>query len=122
MRPAALHDERWMWVQVWLQIVPDCGFPVLSAFHELTVLRSAAYRPQAEFPAALYEDDPAQTFSLRGISLPAAHTRAAPVPAAWVSICSAAVLAECANHLCAGAAHFLPSVQLWDIVPLAVPT
>ena len=73
-------------------------------------MRSAAYRPQAGFPVALYEDDPAQTVSLRGISLPVAHTRVAPAPAVWALVRSAAaaVLAECA-------VHFLPMVRsLWD--------
>ena len=55
-------------------------------------MRSAAYRPQAGFPVALYEDDPAQTIFLCGISLPAAHTRVAPVPAALVLVRSAAAL------------------------------
>ena len=55
-------------------------------------MRSAVYRPQAEFPVALYEDDPAQTIFLCGISLPAAHTRVAPVPAALVLVRSAAAL------------------------------
>ena len=107
--PAALHGEQWTVLLAWFRNVLDCGFPVLSAFHESPELLSAEHYPQAGFPAAPYEDDPAQTFFLRGISLPAAHTHVAPAPAAWALVRSAAaaVLAECA-------VHFLPMVRsLW---------
>ena len=93
MRQAALHDGQWMVLLVQLRTAPDCGFPV-----------------------ALYEDDPAQTVSQHGISLPAAHTRVAPVPAvlALVRSAAASVLIGCANRPCACAAHFLPMVHsLW---------
>ena len=102
MHPAAFHGEQWTVLLVWFWNVLDCGFPVLSAFHESPELLSAEHYPQAGFPAALHEDDPAQTVSLRGISLSAAHTRVAPIPAAWVSIRSAAGVAqdEYAEHWC----------------------
>ena len=124
MRPTAFHGEQWTVLLVWFWNVLDCGFPVLSTFHESPELLSAENYPQAGFPAAPYEDDPAQTFFLRGISLPAAHTCAAPAPAAWVSVCFAAALGlvECVNHPCAGAAHFLPMVRsLWGTAVVAAP-
>lgn len=90
---------------------------MLSAFHESPELLSAEHYPQAGFPAAPYADDPAQTFFLRGISLPAAHTRIAPAPAAWALVRSAAaaVLAECA-------VHFLPMARsLWSAAIVTAP-
>ena len=116
MRPAALYDGQRMVLLVWFWNVLDCGFPVLSAFHESPELLSAEHYPQAGFPAVPYEDDPAQTVSLRGISLPAAHTRVALAPVVWMSVCFAAVLVlvECVNHPRAGAAHFPPMMRsLW---------
>ena len=116
MRPAALHDEQRMVFLVRLRIVPDRAFPAHPAFHESPEFLSAEHYPQAGFLAVPYEDDPAQTVSLRRISLPAAHTRVSLAPVVWMSVCFAAVLvlAECVNHPCACAAHFLPMVHsLW---------
>ena len=93
MRQAALHDGQWMVLLIQLWTAPDCGFPV-----------------------ALYEDDPAQTVSQHGISLPAAHTRVAPVPAvlALVRSAAASLLAGCAHRPCAVAAYFLSMARsLW---------
>ena len=90
---------------------------MLSAFHESPELLSAEHYPQAGFPAASYKGYPAQTASLRGISLPAAHTRVAPAPAAWALMraAAAAVLAECA-------VHFLPMVRsLWSAAIVTAP-
>ena len=98
---------------------------MLSAFHESPELLSAEHYPQAGFPAAPYADDPAQTFFLRGISLPAAHTHVAPAPAAWALVRSAAalLLAECVHRPCAGAAYFLSMAQMVNPdTPTAVPT
>ena len=123
MRPAALHDKQRMVLLARLRIVPDRTFPAHPAFHESPEFLSAEHYPQAGFPAVPYEDDPAQTVSLRGIFLPAAHTRVALAPAAWVSVCFAAVLVlvECASHPRTGVAHFLPLVwSLWDVVPAPV--
>ena len=117
MRPAAFHGEQWTVLLVWFWNVLDCGFPVLSAFHESPELLSAEHYPQAGFPAAPYEDDPAQTFFLRWISLPAARMRVAPAPAAWALVRSAAaaVLAECA-------VHFLPMARsLWSAAIVTAP-
>ena len=89
---------------------------MLSAFHESPELLSAEHYPQTGFPAAPYADDPAQTFFLRGISLLVEHKCDGLAPAVLVSVCFAAVLvlAECVNHPCACAAHFLPMVHsLW---------
>ena len=86
MRPAAFHGEQWTVLLVWFWNVLDCGFSV-----------------------ALYEDAPAQTFFLRGISLLVEHKCDDLAPAVWVSVCfaAAAVLAECA-------VHFLPMARsLW---------
>ena len=93
MCPAALHDGQWTVLLVWFWNVLDCGFPV-----------------------ALYEDAPAQTVSQHGISLPAAHTRVAPVPAvlALVRAAAALVLTGCVYRPCADAVHFLPMARsLW---------
>ena len=124
MRQAALHDGQWMVLLVWFWNVLDCGFPVLSAFHESPELLSAEHYPQAGFPAALHEDDPAQTVSQHGISLPAAHTRVAPVPAvlALVRSVAASLLAGCAHRPCAVAAYF-PSMarSLWGPAVVTVP-
>ena len=109
MRPAAFHGEQWTVLLVWFWNVLDCGFPVLSAFHESPEFLSAEHYPQAGFPGALYEDAPAQTFFLRGISLLVEHKCDDLAPAVWVSVCfaAAAVLAECA-------VHFLPMARsLW---------
>ena len=101
MRQAALHDGQWMVLLVQLRTAPDCGFPV-----------------------ALYEDAPAQTVSQHGISLPAAHTRVAPVPAvlALVRSAAASLLAGCAHRPCAVAAYF-PSMarSLWGPAVVTVP-
>ena len=94
MCPAALHDKQRMVLSARLRIVPDCGFPVLSAFHESPELLSAEHYPQAGFPAAPYEDDPAQTLFLRGISLLVEHKCDGLAPAVWVSVCFAAGAAQ----------------------------
>lgn len=102
---------------MWLRIVPDRAFPAHPAFHESPEFLSAEHYPQAGFLAVPYEDDPAQTFFLRGISLLVEHKCDDLAPAVWVSVCfaTAAVLAECA-------VHFLPMVRsLWDAAPPAVP-
>lgn len=108
MCPAALHDEQWTVLLVWFWNVLDCGFPVLSAFHESPELLSAEHYPQAGFPAAPYEDDPAQTFFLRRISLPAAHMNAvlALVLLAWRYYAAFARPGVCAHHPCASVAFF----------------
>ena len=105
MCPAALHDEQRIVLLVWFWNVLDCGFPVLSAFHESPELLSAEHYPQAGFLAVPYEDDPAQTVSLRGISLFAWHKRDGLAPVALVSVCSAAGAAqdEYAGHWCGDA-------------------
>ena len=101
MRPAAFHGEQWTVLLVWFWNVLDCGFPV-----------------------ALYEDAPAQTVFQHGISLPAAHTRVAPVPAvlALVRSAAASLLAGCAHRPCAVAAYF-PSMarSLWGPAVVTVP-
>ena len=103
MRPAAFHGEQWTVLLVWFWNVLDCGFPV-----------------------ALYEDDPAQTVSQHGISLPAAHTRVAPVPAVLALVRSAARVFTHGyeNRLCVGeeladfdAARFPASAQLGQDIP-----
>ena len=94
MCPAALHDEQQMVFLVRLRIVADYGFQAHLAFHGSATIPVLVDHPQAGFPAAPYKDYPAQTAVLRGISLPAAHTRVAPAPAAWVSIRSAAGVAQ----------------------------
>ena len=86
---------------VWFWNVLDCGFPV-----------------------ALYEDDPAQTFFLRRISLPAAHTRVAPAPAtlAWRYFVASAVLVVYARSPCADEVYFLPLAwSLWCVAIATVP-
>ena len=105
MRPAAFHGEQWTVLLVWFWNVLDCGFPVLSTFHESPELLSAENCPQAGFPAAPYKDYPTQTVSLREISLPAWHGRDGPAPVALVSVCSAAgaVQDEYAGHWCGDA-------------------
>ena len=78
MCPAALHDEQWTVLLVWFWNVLDCRFPVLSAFHKSPELLSAEHYPQAGFPAASYEDDPAQTFFCAGFLCPP-HIRESPL-------------------------------------------
>lgn len=114
MCPAALHDEQRMVLLARLRIVPDCGFPVLSAFHESPELLSAEHYPQAGFPAAPYKDYPTQTFFLRGISLLVGHKRDGLAPAVWLSMRSAAVsvLSGCVHRSCADAVYFLPVLQM----------
>ena len=114
MCPAALHDEQRMVLLARLRIVPDCGFPVLSAFHESPELLSAEHYPQAGFQAAPYKDYPAQTVSLREISLPAWHGRVGPVPVEWVleRFLAASVLTGCIHRSCANAVRFLQMVWL----------
>ena len=101
MRSVALHDELRLVLLVQLRTVPDCGFPV-----------------------ALYEDDPAQTVSQYGISLPAAHTRVAPAPAtlAWRYFVASAVPVVYARSPCADEVYFLPLAwSLWCVAIATVP-
>ena len=108
MRPAALHDEQRIVLLVWFWNVLDCGFPVLSAFHESPELLSAEHYPQAGFPAASYKGYPAQTVSLCGISLLVEHKCDGLAPVALVSVCSVAVavLVGCVYPPCASVAFF----------------
>ena len=87
-------------------------------------MRSAAYRPQAGFPVALYEDDPAQTIFLCGISLLALHRRGGLALVVEILACAAAsILAVCVHPPCVGAAVFqsawcrelssVPALLLW---------
>ena len=107
-----------------LRIVPDCGFPVLSAFHESPELLSAEHYPQAGFPAAPYKDYPTQTAVLRGISLTAWRGRVGPVLVEWVpgGFVAVSVLSGRVHRSCADAVHFLSLAwSLWDAAPPAVP-
>lgn len=125
MRPAALHDEQRIVLLVWFWNVLDCGFPVLSAFHESPELLSAEHYPQAGFPAAPYADDPAQTFFLRGISLHVGHRHGGLALVVEILACAAAasILAVCVHPPCVGAAVFqsawcrelssVPALLLW---------
>ena len=124
MRPAALHDGQWMVFLVRLRIVPDRVFPAHPAFHESPEFLSAEHYPQAGFLAVPYEDDPAQTVSLRGISLFAWHRRDGLAPVALVSVCSVAVavLVGCVYPPCADEVYFLPLAwSLWYVAIAAVP-
>ena len=114
-----------MFLLVRLRIVPDCGLPVLSAFHESPELLSAEHYPQAGFPAAPYADDPAQTFFLRGISLHVGHRHGGLALVVEILACAAAasILAVCVHPPCVGAAVFqsawcrelssVPALLLW---------
>ena len=101
----AFHDGQRKVLLVWFWNVLDCGFPVLSAFHESPELLSAEHYPQAGFPAASYKGYPAQTVSLCGISLLVEHKCNGLAPAVWVSVCFAAGAAqdEYAEHWCGDA-------------------
>ena len=70
--------------------------------------------PQAGFPAASYKGYPAQTVSLRGISLLVGHKRDGLAPAVWLSMRSAAVsvLSGCVHRSCADVVYFLPVLQM----------
>ena len=125
MRPAALHDEQRIVLLVWFWNVLDCGFPVLSAFHESTEFLPAAHCPQAGFQAAPYKGYPAQTVFLRGISLLALHRRGGLALVVEILACAAAasILAVCVHPPCVGAAVFqsawcrelssVPALLLW---------
>ena len=124
MRPAAFHGEQWTVLLVWFWNVLDCGFPVLSTFHESPELLSAEHYPQAGFPAAPYKDYPTQTAVLRGISLTAWRGRVGPVLVEWVpgGFVAVSVLSGRVHRSCADAVHFLPLAwSLWDAAPPAVP-
>lgn len=77
-------------------------------------MRSAAYRPQAGFPPALYENDSAQMIFLRGISFHVGHRHDGLAPAALTLVRSAAalLLSGCVYRSCADAAYSLSMARM----------
>ena len=82
-------------------------------------MRSAAYRPQAGFPAALYEDDPAQTIFLRGISLLALHRRDGLVPVRLAHFGVVLAQSVFAHPPCVGVAYSLSTARIAQLDALA---
>lgn len=92
----------------WLRIVPDHGFLIYLAFRGSSAVLLAANHLQAGFPAVPNEDDPAQTVSLRGISLSVGHRCGGLALAIEILVCAAvaSILAVCVHPPCVGVAVF----------------
>ena len=105
----AFHDGQRPVLLVRFRIAPGHGFLVYLAFRGYVAVHVLADHPQAVFPAAPYKGYPAQTVSLRGISLLVGHKRDGLAPAVWLSMRSAAVsvLSGCQHRPCAGVVYSL---------------